>query len=163
MTEPLAPRSAHPPRRLWVAAGVGIALVAVLAAWLWLPRDRFASTPAAAPSVAATPRGTLAATGIFIEPEDGRAPVLDEIAAARRSIDLEIYLVTDEPVLQALEAAQARGVSVRVILEQYPFGGAGRQPEIFGRFEQAGIAVRWGNPVFRFTHLKRTGNPWDCC
>jgi cardiolipin synthase A/B len=43
---------------------------------------------------------------------------------------------------------------VRVILEEHPFGGAGGQPAIFARLGEAGIAVRWGNPVFRFTHIK---------
>ena len=55
---------------------------------------------------------------------------------------------------EALEDAQARGVDVRVILEEHPFGGGGGQEAIFARLEDAGIAVRWGNPVFRFTHIK---------
>src|SRR5918996_443546 len=59
----------------------------------------------------------------FIEPGDGRAPLLDEIRAARRSIDLEVYIITDDVILQALEEAQRRGVDVRVILEEHPFGG----------------------------------------
>ena len=65
-------------------------------------------------------------TGVFIEPGDGRAPILDEIEAASTSIDLEIYIVTDNAILQALEDAAQRGVNVRVILEQHPFGGDGR-------------------------------------
>ena len=93
-------------------------------------------------------------TGVFVEPGDGRAPILDEIDAATSSIDLEIYIVTDNAILQALEEAAQRGVNVRVILEQHPFGGDGRQPEIFDRLTRAGIAVRWGNPVFTFTHIK---------
>lgn len=113
------------------------------------------STPSASPSP--IPGATAAAaTGIFIEPGDGRAPILDEIAAARRSIDLEVYIVTDDAILDALERAQRRGVKVRVIIEEHPFGGGGGQPEIFARLEQAGIAVRWGNPTFRFTHIKAT-------
>ena len=57
-------------------------------------------------------------------------------------------------ILQSLEEAQRRGVDVRVILEEHPFGGGGGQEEIFARLESAGIAVRWGNPVFRFSHIK---------
>ncbi len=93
-------------------------------------------------------------TGVFIEPGDGRAPLLDEIAAARIAIDLEVYIITDEVILAALEDAQRRGVRVRIILEQHPFGGGGGQESIFARLESAGIAVRWGNPAFRFTHIK---------
>lgn len=105
------------------------------------------------PILTSTP-ATSDVTGIFIEPGDGRAPLLDEIAAARRTIDLEIYIVSDEIILQALADAQRRGVAVRVMLEEHPFGGGGGQPETFARLEEAGIDVRWGNPAFRFTHIK---------
>lgn len=134
-------------RWLWLLAVV--AALIVLGALLWFRQ----TTPPPLPEAPA-PATPAAATGVFIEPGDGREPILDEIAEARRSIALEIYLVTDEPVLQALEDAHRRGVDVRVILEQHPYGGAGRQPEIFARLEASGIAVRWGNPVFRFTHIK---------
>jgi phosphatidylserine/phosphatidylglycerophosphate/cardiolipin synthase-like enzyme len=92
--------------------------------------------------------------GLFIEPDDGRAPVLEEIAAARDTVDLMVYLLSDSQIIEALEQAAARGVAVRVILEEHPFGGGGGQPEIFARLERAGVAVRWGDPVFRFTHIK---------
>ncbi|MFN8594306.1 MAG: phospholipase D-like domain-containing protein [Thermomicrobiales bacterium] len=132
-----------------------MAAILVVAALLWFRQQSQLSPPAPTPRperpAVATPAIT---TGVFIEPGDGRQPILDEIAEARRSIDLEIYLITDEPTLRALEAAHRRGIAVRVILEQYPYGGGGRQPEIFDRLDAAGIAVRWGNPVFRFTHIK---------
>ena len=103
-------------------------------------------------NLATTP--ALPVTGVFIEPGDGRAPILDEIQAARRSIDLEVYIVSDDAILRSLEEAQRRGVDVRVILEEQPFGGGGGQEAVFARLASAGIAVRWGNPVFRFSHIK---------
>ena len=149
-----APES-QPRRRIWLPiALVIVALLVALGAALWL-RGSTAPAPALLPQPAGAAVGTpLPVTGVFVEPEDGRAPLLDEIAAARRSIDLEIYLVSDGALLRALEDARRRGVAVRVILEEHPFGGGGGQPEIFARLEAAGIAVRWGNPVFRFTHIK---------
>lgn len=98
--------------------------------------------------------GLASVTGVFITPGDGRKPILDEIAAASTSIDMEIYIATDTTILEALEEAQARGVLVRVMLEQHPFGGDGRQPDVFDRLQAAGIEVRWSNPVFRFSHIK---------
>lgn len=92
--------------------------------------------------------------GLFIEPDDGRAPVIEELEAARQSIALEVYLLGDDEIIAALEWAHRRGIDVRVILEEQPYGGAGNQPEIFERLRQAGINVRWSNPVFRFTHIK---------
>ena len=133
----------------WPIALLGIALLVAAGAAVWL---RQCPTPPQAPTSVAGP--ALPTTGVFIEPGDGRAPLLDEIRAARHSIDLEVYIVTDDAILQSLEQAQRRGVDVRVILEEHPFGGGGGQDEIFARLEHAGIAVRWGNPVFRFTHIK---------
>jgi cardiolipin synthase len=142
------------PRWLALVAFVGV-IIAVVGAFAWL---RTAQAPASNPTpvtgTAPAVSSPAATTGIFIEPGDGRAPLLDEIAAARHNVDLEIYIITDEPILAALEEAQQRGVAVRVILEEHPFGGGGGQPEIFARLEAAGIDVRWSNPVFRFTHIK---------
>lgn len=139
----------HPARAAVVSI---VALVALVAALWGFGAHGDALSPASAANQEQPNRAPV--TGIFIEPGDGRAPLLDEITAARESIDLEIYIVTDEVILAALEEAQRRGVRVRVILEEHPFGGGGGQGEIFARLEGAGIAVRWGNPVFRFTHIK---------
>ena len=79
---------------------------------------------------------------------------MEEIEAARQTIALEVYLLSDEETIVALEQAATRGVHVRVILEEQPFGGAGNQPEIYERLREAGVDVRWSNPVFRFTHIK---------
>ena len=82
----------------------------------------------------AAPRGAgPGVVGLFVQPDDGRAPILDELDAARESISLEVYLLSDAEIIAALERAEARGVEVRVILEEQPFGGAGDQPEVFAR------------------------------
>ena len=162
MTEPAAEsnRVTSRGRQVWWAVALLVVTLVVAAGGvLWL-RQSITALPPAPTSVAGTP---LPVTGVFIEPGDGRAPLLDEIRAARHSIDLEVYIVTDDAILQSLEEAQRRGVDVRVILEEHPFGGSGGQEEMFARLESAGIAVRWGNPVFRFIHLKRTGNHVECC
>ena len=147
-------RRARAPLVLGAAALIAVALLVSVGALVW--RGQHPPADPAGPHAGALPSPVAPATftGIFIEPGDGRAPLLDEIAAAERSIDLEIYIVTDEIILEALEEAQQRGVAVRVILEEHPFGGEGGQPETFARLEQAGIAVRWGNPAFRFSHIK---------
>jgi phosphatidylserine/phosphatidylglycerophosphate/cardiolipin synthase-like enzyme len=80
--------------------------------------------------------------------------VLDEIEAARCTLDLNMYMLTDEPVFEALTAAIERGVAVRVILEQHPFGMFGDQQEAFDRLEDAGAQVQWEPKRFQFTHAK---------
>ena len=138
-------RQASPAAMVSTVALLLIALASIAVAAIVGPQ------PSAARQEQASPAPV---TGIFIEPGDGRAPLLDEIAAARESIDLEVYISTDDVVLAALEDAQRRGVRVRAMLEEHPFGGGGGQQAIFDRLANAGVAVRWGNPVFRFTHIK---------
>ncbi|MFT4040676.1 MAG: phospholipase D-like domain-containing protein, partial [Thermomicrobiales bacterium] len=118
------------------------------------PVQRGPSAAAMLATVVVSPEAPAGITGIFIQPGDGRRPILDEIEAATTSIDLEIYIITDDEILRALEAARARGVHVRVLLEEHPFGGGGGQQGIFDRLTAAGAEVRWSNPVFRFSHIK---------
>jgi len=92
--------------------------------------------------------------GVFVEPDDGREPILDELNAATSSIRLAVYLLSDREIIDALKQAHNRGVDVRVLLEDAPFGGPGNQPEIYAELERAGIAVRWSDPRYRFTHIK---------
>lgn len=103
-----------------------------------------------APALAASSR-----LGLFVEPRDGVAPVLAAIGSARRSIDLEVYLITDRQVLGALEGAARRGVRVRVILEPHPFGGGERYARrAHDELARHGCQVRWSDPAFTYTHEK---------
>ena len=92
--------------------------------------------------------------GVFVEPDEGRSPILRELEEAEETITLQVYLLSDEEIIAALERAHARGVEVRVLLEEHPFGGGGLNPRAFKRLEEAGIGVRWSNPVFRLSHVK---------
>lgn len=155
--DPVAPPPSRGRVPFWAVLLIVFLLVAVVAsaAFLLGQRQRATSFPPAPTSAAIpSPPSPTGITGIFIEPGDGRTPILDELAAARRSIDVEIYIITDDVILQALAAAQARGVAVRVMLEEHPFGGGGGQQGIFDRLEAADIEVRWANPAFRFSHIK---------
>ena len=143
----------------WLLALVALLLTGVVAAAAVSaagrePGQRGAPAAAMLATMVVSPQESAGITGIFIQPGDGRRPILDEIEAAITSIDLEIYIVTDEEILRALEAAQARGVHVRVLLEEHPFGGGGGQQGVFDRLAAAGAEVRWSNPVFRFSHIK---------
>lgn len=50
-------------------------------------------------------------TGVFIQPDDGYPPVLDELEDARCTIDITIYMLTDDLVFSALADAAERGVA----------------------------------------------------
>ncbi len=93
---------------------------------------------------------------LFVQPDDGRAPVLDAFNNAQTSIDLMIYLLSDRDVITALKNAVLRGVAVRVMLEQNPCCATNNamQRSIFGELQEARVQVQWTNPTFRLTHAK---------
>ncbi|MGB3330169.1 MAG: phospholipase D-like domain-containing protein, partial [Thermomicrobiales bacterium] len=99
-------------------------------------------------------RSSFASEGVFVEPTDGTAPIIDELDHASCAIDVGIYLLTNNDVITALERAAARGVRVRVIVEQYPYGGSSDTDALARRLDDAGIAHKWSDSRFRFTHAK---------
>lgn len=87
-------------------------------------------------------------------PDDGRRPLLDEIERSQCSIDVTSYLISDDDIIEALGRADARGVVVRVIYEETPFGGFGGVVDTAEELARYGVQVRPGGPEFRFTHAK---------
>lgn len=93
-------------------------------------------------------------TSVHVQPDAGIQPILDEITFAACSIDLSMYIFTNQDIFDGLEYAVARGVRVRVILEQEPFGSFGDQQEMFDRLLEIGVEVKWGPDQFTFSHAK---------
>ena len=100
------------------------------------------------------PAAPASVEGVFVLPEDGPEALIDELDAARTSISIEVYLLTDDSVLSALFRGRDRGVTVRVLLEKDPYGGSNQQPEIFETLTEGGIQVRWNTAATRFSHVK---------
>ena len=92
--------------------------------------------------------------GLIVLPDDGRSPILEEIESAAESIDLMIYLLTDNLIIDSLIDAEQRGVEVRILIEQHPFGGYGDPEELAFKMKGAGAEVRWSSDSFTFTHAK---------
>ncbi len=109
------------------------------------------STPTALANVPAAPGVT---EGIYILPEDGPTLLIEELDSATDSISIEVYLLTDDSVIQALFRARDRGVNVRVLIEEDPYGGSNQQDEVFATLEEGGIQVRWNKAATRFSHVK---------
>lgn len=91
---------------------------------------------------------------LFVEPDDGVAPEVNGINAAKTNVDMVMYLLTDRDVISALISAQKRGVQVRVMLEQHPYGEGAGNGSAYNQLQQAGVQVKWTNPVFALTHEK---------
>jgi len=55
--------------------------------------------------------------GLIVEPDAGPGPIVDAIRNAKKSIDMEIYLLTNKSVINVLEEDANNGITVRVMLE----------------------------------------------
>ena len=92
---------------------------------------------------------------LFVEPDAGAKPVTSAIAAATRSVWVEVYLLTDAPVIAALEDARSRGVDVRVMLEEHPYGYDVVAPQrTLQILTTAGIRAKFANSAYTYTHAK---------
>ncbi|MEN9654767.1 MAG: hypothetical protein RL235_879 [Chlamydiota bacterium] len=99
----------------------------------------------------------LTVSSLGLLPNERYAPVLAAVASATSTLDVVMYDFSDPIMIQALIGAKQRGVTVRVMLSErvVPFPGLpDANPTTKATLEAAGIAVRYGNPAFIFTHEK---------
>ncbi len=107
-----------------------------------------------APAAQLTSVQGAAVAQLLVEPDDGRAALERAIAGAQRTVDLVVYLLSDRQIIAALKAAQSRGVRVRVMLEEHPYGEGPGNGAVARDLQAAGVTTAWSNPVFRLTHQK---------
>ena len=91
---------------------------------------------------------------LFIEPEEKEEPILKEIEKAQKSINLEMYLLSNKKIIQALKNAQKRGVEIKIILEKNPYKLEWFNKKIFKELKEFGIQTKWSSSEFKFTHSK---------
>jgi phosphatidylserine/phosphatidylglycerophosphate/cardiolipin synthase-like enzyme len=102
----------------------------------------------------ARPAGAPSPVRVLVEPDAGADAVRGLLAAARRSLALEMYLLTDGATIDALVARRRAGVDVRVVLEPHPYQADGANDDAFARLSAAGVLVAWASPRFALTHAK---------
>lgn len=91
---------------------------------------------------------------IFVEPDDGYKPVLNALNSAQSSIFVEMYLITDKNVINALKNASLRGVNVKVLLEDWSYGSSADFKAVMDSLNSSGVSVEVSSPAFRLTHEK---------
>jgi cardiolipin synthase A/B len=101
-----------------------------------------------------TSSGASSPVHVLVEPDAGPDAVLSLLSAARRSLWMEMYLLTDDAALEALVERRRAGVDVRVVLERHPFAAEGANDAAFDRLAAAGAVVAWASPRFALTHAK---------
>src|SRR4029077_15201954 len=78
---------------------------------------------------------------LLVEPDDGIAPLLAGIKAAKKSIDILIFRMDWKELEMALKAASGRGVAVRALIAHTNRGGEPKLRNLEMRFLEAGITV----------------------
>jgi cardiolipin synthase len=78
---------------------------------------------------------------LLVQPDDGAAPLLQAIDAARRSLDLYVFRLDHRDVADALKRAARRGVAVRALVAHTRRGGEAGLRELEKRLRQMRIAV----------------------
>jgi phosphatidylserine/phosphatidylglycerophosphate/cardiolipin synthase-like enzyme len=102
----------------------------------------------------ARPASAPAPVRVLVEPDAGPDAVRALLSAARRSLSMEMYLLTDGATIDALVARRRAGVDVRVVLEPHPYQADGANDDAFARLSAAGVLVAWASPRFALTHAK---------
>lgn len=92
---------------------------------------------------------------VIVEPDAGPSPIVNAIRGAQQAVWLEMYLLTNKSVLTALEDDANRGIDVRVMLEQHPYGSGGvSSQETIAKLQAAGVKAQFSDPAFALTHEK---------
>jgi phosphatidylserine/phosphatidylglycerophosphate/cardiolipin synthase-like enzyme len=93
---------------------------------------------------------------IYTEPHVGVGPVIAFIQQARGALDINAYLATDRRIILAITHDVRRGIRVRIVIDQYPYGGRPRGE--IARLRATGAQVRYAPARFtsryRFDHAK---------
>lgn len=90
---------------------------------------------------------------LITEPDQGLDPIYNLIATATKSIDMTMYELTDVTVMDAFASAVAKGIAVRVILDQSSSEKTTNAPA-YNFLEKYKCGVHWSNPAFAITHQK---------
>ncbi len=91
---------------------------------------------------------------LVLMPDDTAQPFLDAINGASKSLRIKMFLFSDPRLLEAVIAAQRRGVQVRVMLNPQRRSGEKENGECRNVLSNSGIEVLDTNPAFDLTHEK---------
>jgi cardiolipin synthase A/B len=125
---------------------ITVILIVLVYSWFFVTKVNHPTSP--------NVLGVATNTVVFVQPMAGEAPIVSEINNAQKEILVEVYLLSDKQIINALEAAVKRGVDVKVMLEQHPFGGNGLNNKTKQELESAGVSIEWASSKFSLTHEK---------
>ncbi|MGA3047345.1 MAG: phospholipase D-like domain-containing protein [Terracidiphilus sp.] len=117
-------------------------------------------TPVPAPVSQPTPSPTPAPTSapgavtytLLTEPDQGLQPIYTLLSSAKKSIDMTMYELSDNTVAGLLTSAAAKGITVRVILDQN--NEKANNTTAYNTLTAGKVTVHWANPTYACTHQK---------
>jgi cardiolipin synthase A/B len=91
---------------------------------------------------------------LIVLPDDTVDAILAPINAAKRSLNIRMFLFTEPTLLRAVTAAKQRGVKVRVMLNPARRNGKSENEKARKALLAAGVEVRDSSAAFALTHQK---------
>jgi phosphatidylserine/phosphatidylglycerophosphate/cardiolipin synthase-like enzyme len=91
---------------------------------------------------------------VYVEPGAGTTPLTSAIKGAKTSIDLEMYLLSDNTLINALCTAQGSGRKVRVIVQSKNTANFVDNTTAYNTLMACGAQVAYSNPAYTLTHEK---------
>lgn len=91
---------------------------------------------------------------LIVLPDDTANAIIAPINAARRTLNIRMFLFTDPTLLNVVIAAQQRGVDVRVMLNPARRDGTDENSAAREALLAAGVSVRHSSAEFAVTHQK---------
>jgi len=91
---------------------------------------------------------------IIVLPDDTAKPILEAINQAKKSIRVKMFIFSDPSLLDAVIAAQHRGVDVRIMLNPERRDGEKENAATRKKLTDSGVHVSDSNPDFDVTHEK---------
>jgi cardiolipin synthase A/B len=91
---------------------------------------------------------------LIVLPDDTVSAILEPINAAKRALNIRMFLFTEPTLLRAVIAAHQRGVIVRVMLNPARRNGKSENDKARKALLAAGVKVRDSSAAFALTHQK---------
>jgi cardiolipin synthase len=91
---------------------------------------------------------------LIVEPDMGRAPMLNAIDHAKSSVDLVMYGFTDLKFVDAFVHANKKNKKVKILLQQHPYKAEDENQISIMNLQTANINLKWPDDKFKLTHQK---------
>lgn len=98
--------------------------------------------------------GVTADVTLWVQPQTGKTPILEALESAQSHVRMVFYTMTDPDVIQAIKDTVVRGVTVRLMLENNPYGGSSTNIDVGLDLQAAGVQLKWAPRAFRYLHEK---------